>query len=120
MSHSLPRTPWIGLSQVAADDEGWWHLTVAAADGTFAVQQECYVYQVISSGGPCNSRNSRRERLLKFDSASGIADPRIGCGFAYGSSTHGGMRPSLLISELLAMTCIDGRRASPSLAMWRR
>ena len=44
MSHSLPRTPWIGLSQVAADDEGWWHLTVAAADGTFAVQQECYVY----------------------------------------------------------------------------
>jgi hypothetical protein len=31
------------LTLLAAVDEGWWYLTVAVADGTYAVQQEFYV-----------------------------------------------------------------------------
>jgi hypothetical protein len=39
-----PRTPWIELTQLATDDEGWWHLSVAVADGIYGVEQEVYVY----------------------------------------------------------------------------
>ena len=42
--YSLPRTPWIELTQLTADDEGWWHLTLAVADDRYLVQQEFYVY----------------------------------------------------------------------------
>ena len=43
--YSLPRTPWIELTQLAADEEeGCWHLTLAAADARYVVEQEFYVY----------------------------------------------------------------------------
>lgn len=42
--YSLLRTPWIELTQLSTDDEGWWHLTTVVADVTYAVQQEFYVY----------------------------------------------------------------------------
>ena len=41
---SSARNPCVELTQLATDDEGWWHLTVTVTDRTYAVQQEFYVY----------------------------------------------------------------------------
>lgn len=67
--YSLSRTTWIELTQLSADDEGWWHLTVAVADGTYAVQQECYVYPsaLLEWADPLARFPSRANDEVRFD-----------------------------------------------------
>src|SRR5262245_22128962 len=67
--HSLPRTPWIELTQVATDEEGWWHLALAVADATYAVQQEFYVYpsDLLEWAGKLSRVPSRANDEVRLD-----------------------------------------------------
>jgi hypothetical protein len=67
--YRLPRTPCISLTQLAADDEGWWHVTLAVADEAYAVQQEFYVYpgDLLEWGGRLSRFPTRANDEVRFD-----------------------------------------------------
>jgi hypothetical protein len=117
---SSGRNPCVELTQLATDDEGWWHLTVTVTDRTYAVQQECYVYpsDLLDWAGQLSRFPKVANDEVQF--AIGIASPPIGCDLALGSSIGRATRRSRSISGAQATTFIDGRRALPSDATWAR